>query len=227
MSFLNPARFTYLFPVKAYRVAAAADLVAELAAVLSAASQAAGKSVPAHLADIVSGATVNDEHRAIAQSLLGGQKRAVWLGALAGRHARFADLRSLAAGLAAVTGARLGRITEGGNAAGAYLAGAVPHREAGAAPVASPGLDARQMLAKPLRAYLLVGGIEPSVDALDPESLRTLARAELVVAVTPFASAEVKAVAHVLLPMCSFAETSGTYVNCRVPGRARRALPPR
>jgi NADH-quinone oxidoreductase subunit G len=138
----------------------------------------------------------------------------VWLGALAGRHARFADLRSLAASLAVLTGARLGRIAEGGNAAGAYLAGAIPHREAGTAAVASPGLNAREMLSRTLRAYLLVGGIEPSIDALDPESLRTLAKAEFVVAITPFASAEVKAVAHVLLPMCSFAETSGTYVNC-------------
>ncbi len=214
VSFLNPARFTYLFPVKSYLVAGASDLVGNLAAVLAAAAQAAGKSVPAHLSAIVNSATVTDEHRAIAQSLLAGEKRAVWLGALAGRHARFADLRSLAASLAALTGARLGRIAEGGNAAGAYLAGAIPHREAGAAAVASPGLNAREMLGRALRAYLLVGGIEPSIDALDPESLRTLAKSEFVVAITPFASAEVKAVAHVMLPMCSFAETSGSYVNC-------------
>ena len=70
------------------------------------------------------------------------------------------------------------------------------------------------MLKQPLRAYLLVGGIEPTIDALDPEALRTLARAELLVAITPFASEEMKAVAHVMLPMGTFAETSGTYVNC-------------
>jgi NADH-quinone oxidoreductase subunit G len=214
VSFLNPAEFQYLFPVKSNRVVAAADMVGELAAVLAAAATAAGKAVPAHLAAIAGAAQVGDAHRAIAQSLLSGEKRAVWLGALAGRHARFADLRSLAAGLAALTGARLGRITEGGNASGAYLAGAIPHRDAGAVPVQSPGLNAQDMLGKALRAYLLVGGIEPSVDALDPESVRTLGKAELVVAVTPFASAELKSVAHVLLPMCSFAETSGTYVNC-------------
>jgi NADH-quinone oxidoreductase subunit G len=32
--------------------------------------------------------------------------------------------------------------------------------------------------------------------------------------VTPFASEHLKALAHVLLPMGTFAETSGTYVNC-------------
>jgi len=41
-----------------------------------------------------------------------------------------------------------------------------------------------------------------------------LAKAELVVAVTPFASEEAKRIARVLLPMGTFAETSGTYVNC-------------
>ena len=163
VSFLNPARFSYLFPVKSYLVAGAAELVGNLAAVLAAAAQAAGKSVPAHLAGITAGASVTDAHRAIAQSLQAGEKRAVWLGALAGRHRRFADLRSLAASLAALTGAKLGRIGEGGNAAGAYLAGAIPHREAGTVAVASPGLNAREMLSRALRAYLLVGGIEPSM----------------------------------------------------------------
>ena len=51
---------------------------------------------------------------------------------------RFADLRALAAALAALTGASLGRIAEGGNAVGAYLAGALPHREAGRASRGAP-----------------------------------------------------------------------------------------
>ncbi len=84
VSFLNPARFTYLFPVKSYLVAGAADLVGNLAAVLAAAAQAAGKSVPAHLAGIANGASVTDEHRAIAQSLLAGAEA----GGVAGRTCR-------------------------------------------------------------------------------------------------------------------------------------------
>jgi NADH-quinone oxidoreductase subunit G len=214
VSFLNPARFPYLFPVKANRVAAPKDFVSELAAILAAAAQLTGKSVPAQLAEIVGAARPNEEQRALAQTLVSGEKRAVWLGALAGRHARFIDLRALAAALASVTGASLGRIAEGGNAVGGALAGALPHREAGGRSVATPGLNVREMLKTPLRAYLLLGGIDPTIDALDPEALRTLARAEFVVAVTPFASEEMKAVAHVLLPMGTYAETSGTFVNC-------------
>ena len=214
VAMLNPARFPYLFPVKEYLSSAPADLVADLSAVVAAAAAAAGKAVPRHLAAAVGEARITGAHRATAQVLLSGEKRAVWLGALAARHAAFADLRALAAALAQITGASLGRLTEGGNAAGAYLAGAIPHREAGAKPVAQPGLSARAMLENPLRAYLLFGGLEPSIDALAPESLRSLAKAEFVVAVTPFASEELKRFAHLLLPMGTFAETSGTYVNC-------------
>jgi len=148
------------------------------------------------------------------QALISGPRRAVWLGALAARHPAFADLRALSAALAQVCGASYGRIAEGANAAGAYLAGAIPHREAGAKALAQPGLAAREMLGKPLRAYLLFGGVEPGIDTLDAEAQRTLAQAELVVAITPFASEEVKRIAHLLLPIGTFAETSGTYVNC-------------
>ena len=214
VAFLNPERFPYLFPVKSYLAVAPADMVAELAGVLAATAAASGGAVPAHLAAAVAAARVSEAHRAAAQALLGGGRRAVWLGALAARHAQFADLRALAAGLAQLAGASFGRIAEGGNAAGAYLAGAVPHRQAGGRAVTPAGLSARAMLRQPLRAYLLCGALEPSFDMAEPESARTLARAELVVALTPYASEELKRIAHVLLPVGTFAETSGTYVNC-------------
>jgi NADH-quinone oxidoreductase subunit G len=213
VAMLNPSRFPYLFPVKSYVTGAAADMVGDLAAVLAAAAAASGQSVPAHLAAAAAAATVGDTHRAAAQALLNGERRAVWLGALAARHPAFADLRSLAAALAQMCAASLGRITEGANAAGAYLAGAVPHRAAGGTPAVQPGRNAREMLASPLRAYVLFG-VEPSLDTLAPESLRTLEKAQFVLAITPFASEELKSVAHVLLPMGTFAESSGTYVNC-------------
>jgi NADH-quinone oxidoreductase subunit G len=214
VAMLNPARFPYHFPLKAYLTVSPDAMVSDLAAILAAAAAAAGKAVPAELAAAVAAAQISETHQAMAQALLTGEKRAIFLGALAARHPAFADLRALAAALAQVSGASLGRIAEGGNAAGAYLAGAVPHREAGAKAVAAPGLNVREMLAQPLRAYLLFGGVEPPIDTLDSGTLRTLGAAEFVVAVTPFASQEVKRVAHVLLPMGTFAESSGTYVNC-------------
>jgi NADH-quinone oxidoreductase subunit G len=211
---LNPARVPYLFPLAGYLSCSPGAMVGELAALLGAAAAATGAAVPGHLAAAVRAAAVTEAHRAAVQALLAGPRRAVWLGALASRHPAFADLRALAAALAQLTGASCGRIAEGGNAAGAYLAGAVPHREAAGKALAAPGLTAREMLGKPLRAYLLWGGVEPGIDTLDAEAQRTLAQAEFVVAITPFASEEVKRIAHLILPIGTYAETSGTYVNC-------------
>jgi len=214
VAFVNPARFTYYFPLHAYRESIPARQVSDLAAVLSAACAAAGHRVPEHLAAIVGGVTVEDEHRALAATLAAGERRAVWLGALALRHPAFADLRSLAAALAAITGARFGVLAEGGNAAGAYLAGAVPHRDAGGASSSgAAGLTARQMLGQPLRTCVLFGGVEPWVDGLGSDAIRALAAAGQVIALTPFASEQLKQIAHILLPIGTFAETSGTFVN--------------
>jgi NADH-quinone oxidoreductase subunit G len=211
VSFVNPARFEYRFPIAGYIESDPANQTADLAAVLSAASD--GSSVPEHLSGLVRGAKVNDSHRAVATALKRGEKRAIWLGALALRHSAYADLRALAAALADATGATLGVLAEGGNSAGAYLAGAVPHRDAGGKAAGTVGFNTAQMLQNPIKAYVLFGGVEPWADAPGSEASKALASAEFVVAIAPFATEQLKQVAHVLLPIGTFAETSGTYVN--------------
>jgi NADH-quinone oxidoreductase subunit G len=211
VTFLNPARYEYLFPVAAYLESAPASQLADLAAIYSAVLD--GATAPAHLAPLVSKAQVNTAHRAIAAALKGGSKRAIWLGALALRHPAYADLRAVAAALAAATDAKLGTLAEGANAAGAYLAGVVPHRDAGGIASAATGKSAREMLAAAQKAYLLFGGVEPWADGLGADAIRTLGAAPFVVAATPYADETLKSVAHVLLPISTFVETSGTFVN--------------
>jgi NADH-quinone oxidoreductase subunit G len=207
VAFLNPARFDYLFPVAAYAVARE-DFVGELEAVVHAAAAAANVPLPA-------GRRVSppdDAHRALAAALASGERRAIVLGTLAQRHPEYAQIKGLCALLAELTGASWGCITEGANAAGAYLAGAVPHRVPGAAAAAgADGLPAREMLAARLKAYVLLGAIDPALDlAGDAAALRA---AEFVVAATTHLSPELQAAAHVVLPIGSFAETAGTFVN--------------
>jgi NADH-quinone oxidoreductase subunit G len=231
VSFINPAKFDYLFPVASYVEVAAANTAAELAGVLSALA-AGGAQVPANLVASVQAAQVTDAHRALAEQLKGGSgasssggnvsggsagsdggRKAVLLGALATRNAAYADIRALAAAIASATGASFGVVAEGANAAGAYLAGAVPHREAGGVTAAKTGLSAFEMLHQKLGAYVLFGGVEPWIDALESQVAGTLKAAELVVAITPFESDQLREIAHVMLPIGTFAETSGTYVN--------------
>jgi NADH-quinone oxidoreductase subunit G len=206
VAFLNPRRFEYLFPVAAYGLAER-GLVGELAAVVRAAAAAAGKPVP----DGVPPAEVGDGHRALAAVLGSGSRRAVLLGTLAQRHPAYAELQALAGILAASTGASMGVLTEGPNAAGAYLAGAVPHRSAGGGSRPSPGLSARGMLESRLRAYVLFGAIDPANDlAVAGDALQG---ADCVVAAVTHLTPSLREVAHFVLPIGSFAESSGTFVN--------------
>ena len=156
-------------------------------------------------------ATVTEAHKSLIAALSHGARRAVILGTLAQRHPAYAQLKALSAAIADLCGASVGCITEGPNAAGAYLAGAVPHRASGGAPVGAPGLSARQMLETPLKAYVLFGGIDPPNDlGVDASAL---ASADLVVAVTTHLPESLRGVVHVVLPIGSFAESAGTYVN--------------
>ncbi|MDB6086303.1 MAG: dehydrogenase, partial [Gammaproteobacteria bacterium] len=155
---------------------------------------------------------VNGGHRSVAAVLSAGSRRAIILGSLAQRHPAYAELKALAGILAGLSGARVGLITEGANSAGAYLAGAVPHREPGGAAARSPGLSARAMLeTSPLKAYVLLGGIDPAND-LGPGG-SALKAADLVVAATTHLPASLRDIAHVVLPIGAFAEGSGTFVN--------------
>jgi NADH-quinone oxidoreductase subunit G len=205
VAFLNPREYEFLFPVAGY--SADEDLVCGLAAVVRAAAAAAGKPVPSGVRE----AAVNDAHRSLAAVLGQGQRHAIFLGALAQRHPAYAEIRSLAAALAELSGASLGLVTDGANAAGAYLAGAVPHRESGGAPLAAPGLSARAMLENRLKAYVLFGGIDPANDLAGP--IDALAGADLVIAATTHLTEKLREAAHVVLPIGTFAESAGTFVN--------------
>jgi NADH-quinone oxidoreductase subunit G len=68
------------------------------------------------------------------------------------------------------------------------------------------------MLSQSLGGYLL-WDVEPGADSLHEKALASLKGAGFVVAATPYASDELKSVAQVLLPIGTYAETSGTYVN--------------
>jgi NADH-quinone oxidoreductase subunit G len=205
VAFLNPRQFEYLFPVAGY--GADPDLLGGLAAVVRATAAAAGKAVPSGVRE----AAVSDMHRSLAAALSHGQRHAIFLGALAQRHPAYAEIRALARALAQLSGASLGLITDGANSAGGYLAGAVPHREAGGTAVAAPGLAARAMLENRLKAYVLFGGIDPANDLSGATD--ALTGADFVIAATTHLTDKLREMAHVVLPVGTFAESAGTFVN--------------
>ncbi len=224
VSFINPVAYPYLFPVAQSLTTNGLGMLDHLAAVLSAASHSSGRAAPAALANRVKGAQPTASHTNIAAQLAQGERKLVLLGAIAQRDPAFAEIRALAAAIADLTGAQLGYIPEGGNAVGAALAGVLPHRSAGGQAIGAAGLNTAEMFGASLKAYVLFGAIEPEQDIASSLARKALDAAEFVVALSPYDTA--KEFADVILPIGTFAETSGTYVNLEgrwqsVPGAAK------
>jgi NADH-quinone oxidoreductase subunit G len=211
ISFINAQRYEFLFPVAGYLTSNGLGSFDHLVAVAAAAINASGKSAPASVAALTSQSQPNDSHKAIAQQLSEGERRLILLGAIAQRDPAFADLRLVANALAEVTGATLGYLPEGGNAVGAHLVGFLPGRSHGGQSVASPGLNIADMFAAKLKAYVLFGALEPKLDIASETATAALEAADFVVALSPYSTAA--EYADVVLPIGTFAETAGTYVN--------------
>ena len=97
----------------------------------------------------------NDAAKAIAASLLGGERKAILLGNAAAHHAQASQLLALAQWIGAQTGASVGYLTEAANTVGAQWVGALPK---------NGGLNAAQMLSGGLKAVLLLNN-EPEFDS--------------------------------------------------------------
>jgi NADH-quinone oxidoreductase subunit G len=145
------------------------------------------------------------EARAIALSLLGGERKAILLGNAAAHHAQAGSLLALANWIGAQCGASVGYLTEAANTVGAQFAGAVPGQN---------GMNAAQMLTGDLKAVVLLN-VEPDADSAYGSA--ALAKANMVVTLSPFKTN--MDVSDVLLPISPFTETSGTFVNAE--GRAQ------
>ncbi|MDD2885180.1 MAG: NADH-quinone oxidoreductase subunit NuoG [Dechloromonas sp.] len=197
VSLLSVTADDQLIKLHAQKTVKPSELVFALAAVVRAASDAKGVVVPA-----LAGVTTCETSRKIADSLLQGEKRAVFLGNVATQSADATQIHALAIELARLTGATLGFLGESGNTVGAHAAWALPN-----------GANARQMFEQPRKAYVLLG-LEPELDCANPQlALDALKSASMVVSMSAFKYAPALEYADVILPVSPYTETSGTFVN--------------
>lgn len=149
---------------------------------------------------------------AIAQRLI-NHPGAIVVGQDGLHHLEAGAIQQLLTQLAQLTDCHLVPLTEGPNAAGSCIAGMLPHREAGGALADNPGWHCQKMLAEQLSAYVLMG-LEPELDCANSRTaLQALQACDNVIMLTDFATEAVKEYADIILPIASFGETSGTYVN--------------
>lgn len=149
----------------------------------------------------------------IAKKLLEEDNTVIMLGALSLHHPEAARIRALSYLISELSGAKLGSLTDGANAAGAWIAGAVPHRLPGGEPLLNPGLNASEIGSQPLETIVLLN-IDPELDYLDgPKILKQLRNTPNVIAFTPFENETLREVADLLLPICPFSENTGCTIN--------------
>jgi NADH-quinone oxidoreductase subunit G len=206
--FANSGVYDYYFDVADY--ASGAGLVEQLSGIAA----AVGKKLPPAAASLCKGVKANEQQERIARVMSESKNGLVLLGNIAGSHRAFSAVRALAASISVSTGATLGFLSDGANSAGAHLAGVLPHRRAGGEARNGAGRNAADMLDDKLSALLLFG-LEPDKDLSGAgNAMEKLAAQEFVVAFTPFSSAALDETTHLQLPIGTFAETAGTFVNC-------------
>lgn len=207
LNLINAADGEFLGTVHAKRIVAPSQLAAALAGVCRALAELKNLPVP----DIASGGVADAIARTMAESIAGGETRAVFLGNMAQHHPGYAQIHALAQEVARLSGASFGVLGEAANSVGAVAVGAIPSR----GPLGQPairGLNAQQMLANPLQAYLLLG-VEAELDTHDPvTAMASIDAADFVVVMSPYKGRSLD-YADVLLPIAPWTETSGTFIN--------------
>ena len=180
--------------------------IGTLSEVALAVAKAKSASAPAGTSNV----SVSEQAQKIADSLLSGTNAAVLIGSAAIAHPQASDLHVLAQFIAQQTGATLGFLPVGGNAVGASL-------------VNANGAGVQSVLSGDRRAVVLLN-IEPDSDLPNPQEARSaLAKANTVIALSAYKSADLLEVADVILPITPFTETVSTFVNSE--GRAQTIQP--
>jgi len=169
-----------------------------LAEVAVAVAAARGDAAP------IDGVVASDSAKAIATSLLSGERRAILLGNAAVYHPQAAQLHAWAQWIARATGATLGSLTDAANAMGGHMVNARP---------VDGGLNARQMIEQPRAAYVL-WNVEPDYDTANPAATaQALQSAATVISFSVYRNGALD-YADAILPITPFTETAGTFINC-------------
>ncbi len=199
---VNPALFEFNYQLAGQAIVAPQAMVDALLSVAKAAV-GAGASAPTALSEAINGAQSDDGDNDVISALKSG-KAVVILGEAAVTHPQASWLRAIARFIADATGAGYNELPVGANAVGLAKVGVSP---------GNGGLDAQAMLTQARKSYVLYG-VEPPHDFADGgAALKALHAAEQVVAFSAYASAALREVADVILPIALLPEIDATLVN--------------
>ena len=193
---INPAQFTFNYNVT--DLSDDSGMVFTLAGVAKAACDIKGIN-QAWLNNVTS----SEQQSQMAQSLIDAENASIMLGQIAQNHADFTVIQKLAAIIADATGATLNVLPLAANEVGAHLVEFLPKN----------GKNSAQMIADGMQAFINMN-IEPEADCADGDAaIQAMQSAQFVVNLTAFDSEQQRQYAEVMLPIATFTETAGTFVN--------------
>ena len=188
VSTVNPENFEFNYQIDNEIVAD--DLVSELKLILKALNEPESTSI-------------DKVYHAIASALKSGDKSSIMVGQIAQMDANFSGILQVTSQIAKVSNSVLSVLPISANDMGAYMVNFLPEN----------GKNIQQMLSSDMKAYVNLS-LEAESDITNGQvAVEAMKKAECVINLAVFDSEIQREYADVLLPIASFAETAGTYVN--------------
>ena len=123
-------------------------------------------------------------------------------------------LLALIESIANKIGASVGHLTQGCNAAGAWLSGAVPHRGPCGTRI-DEKIDYSSFLTNHEDSVYFLFGVDPALDfANSPKVQSSLKNSKFVVGFSAFDSEALLECCDLILPIATYAENEGSFINC-------------
>lgn len=211
ISVINPQQFDFNYDLSHQFIDT--NMVQSLKGLVKAATDLAGKNDQAWLKSI----EATPEQVALAKQLMAAESGSIMLGQIAQMDSQYSQLVILSQQLAELTNSTLNVLPLAANDVGAHLAKFTPNN----------GKHVQSLLSGKTKAFINMG-IEPEKDCLDGDlAMKAMRSAECVINLTAFDSETQREYADVLLPISTFAETAGTFVNaCGVKQSFKMAIEP-
>ncbi len=213
MMLLDHQRIDFNYTINNEIICSASELLDQLAAITAVIYETTDTPIVKPIEKLIKSVKVDQQHKTIAEELLKADKGIVLIGSHAASHQQYSSICLLANALAGQCDIQFGYLTEGANASGAWLAGAVPHRLLSGEVSSVDGMHARQMFENNLKSYLLFH-IEPENDLLSSDiAISALRQSDFVLSFSAYENSQLLDSSDVLLPMALFAENEGSFVN--------------
>lgn len=194
---VNPTKLSFNYAMT--QSGAENGMLLELAGIAKASCDLASKTDQAWLNDV----SATEAQTAVARSLADADKASVMVGQISQMHSDFAVIQKLAKVIADNTGATLNVLPMAANEVGAHLVNFLP----------ISGKNSAQMIQDGMQAFINLN-LEPELDCANGDAAaKAMANAKFVVNLTAFDSEAQRSYADVMLPIATFAETAGTFVN--------------